>query len=56
MVTLTLLLNLPHQRYRPPCQLIGTGSWTPAIYPGNPDVAGSGPFIVICRSCSTGAG
>jgi ADP-heptose:LPS heptosyltransferase len=44
MVMLTLLLNLLHQRYRLPCQVIGTGSWTEAIYRGNPDVAGVWSF------------
>lgn len=44
MVMLTLLLNLLHKRYRLPCQVIGTGSWTPAVYDGNPDVAGVWSF------------
>jgi heptosyltransferase-2/heptosyltransferase-3 len=39
MVMLTPLLNLLHQRYRRPCRVIGTGSWTPAVYTGNPDVS-----------------
>jgi ADP-heptose:LPS heptosyltransferase len=39
MVMLTLLLNLLHKRYGLPCQVIGTGSWSSAIYQGNPDVA-----------------
>jgi ADP-heptose:LPS heptosyltransferase len=39
MVMLTPLLNLLHQRYRRPCQVIGTGSWTSAVYTGNPDVS-----------------
>ena len=38
MVMLTLLLNLLHQRYGKPCRVVGTGSWTSAIYAGNPDV------------------
>jgi len=38
MVMLTRLLNLLHQRYGLPVQVIGTGSWTPAMYVGNPDV------------------
>jgi ADP-heptose:LPS heptosyltransferase len=44
MVMLTSLLNLLHQRYRLPCQVIGTGSWTPSIYAGNPDVSGVWSF------------
>jgi hypothetical protein len=39
MVMLTRLLNLLHQRYGLPVQVVGTGSWTPAMYVGNPDVA-----------------
>ncbi len=39
MVMLTSLLNLLHQRYGMPCHVIGTGSWTPTVYLGNPDVA-----------------
>jgi ADP-heptose:LPS heptosyltransferase len=39
MVMLTPLLNLLHRRYRMPCQVIGTGSWTESIYRGHPDVA-----------------
>lgn len=38
MVMLTRLLNLLHQRYGLPVQVAGTGSWTPAMYVGNPDV------------------
>jgi Glycosyltransferase family 9 (heptosyltransferase) len=38
MVMLTRLLNLLHQRYGLPVQVVGTGSWTPAMYVGNPDV------------------
>jgi ADP-heptose:LPS heptosyltransferase len=44
MVMLTSLLNRLHQRYGRPVQVIGTGSWTPAIYAGNPDVAGVWSF------------
>jgi ADP-heptose:LPS heptosyltransferase len=39
MVMLTPLLNLLHQRYRRPCRVVGTGSWTSAVYTGNPDVS-----------------
>lgn len=39
MVMLTRMLNVLHQRYGRPCQVIGTGSWTRDIYAGNPDVA-----------------
>jgi len=39
MVMVTRLLNLLHRRYRQPCQVIGTGSWTSSVYAGNPDVA-----------------
>jgi heptosyltransferase-2/heptosyltransferase-3 len=39
MVMLTPLLNLLHRRYGLPCQVIGTGSWTAAVYEGHPDVA-----------------
>jgi len=44
MVMLTSLLNLLHQRYGLPSQVIGTGSWTPAVYEGNPDVEGVWSF------------
>ena len=44
MIMLTALLSLLHKRYRLPCQVIGTGSWTSAIYQGNPDVAGVWSF------------
>ena len=44
MVMLTSLLNLLHQRYGRPCQVIGTGSWTAAVYAGNPDVGGVWSF------------
>lgn len=44
MVMLTLLLNLLHKRYRLPCHVVGTGSWTAAVYQGNPDVAGVWAF------------
>jgi len=39
MVMVTRMLNLLHRRYGRPCQVIGTGSWTPGTYDGNPDVA-----------------
>jgi Glycosyltransferase family 9 (heptosyltransferase) len=39
MVMVTRMLNLLHQRYGQPCQVIGTGSWTTTAYLGNPDVA-----------------
>ena len=39
MVMVTRMLNLLHRRYGRPCQVIGTGSWTPSTYAGNPDVA-----------------
>jgi ADP-heptose:LPS heptosyltransferase len=39
MVMVTRMLNLLHRRYRRPCQVIGTGSWTTTTYAGNPDVA-----------------
>ena len=38
MVMVTRMLNLLHRRYGRPCQVIGTGSWTPGTYDGNPDV------------------
>ena len=44
MVMVTRTLNLLHQRYGRPCQVIGTGSWTPGTYDGNPDVAGVWAF------------
>jgi hypothetical protein len=44
MVMLTRLLNLLHRRFGLPCQVIGTGSWTSAVYEGNPDVAGVWSF------------
>lgn len=44
MVMLTSLLNLLHRRYGLPCQVIGTGSWTSAVYAGNPDVEGVWSF------------
>ena len=44
MVMLTSLLNLLHQRYGQPCQVIGTGSWTSSVYEGNPDVQGVWSF------------
>jgi heptosyltransferase-2/heptosyltransferase-3 len=39
MVMLSRLLNLLHQRFHMPCQVIGTGSWTSSVYAGHPDVA-----------------
>jgi len=39
MVMVTRMLNLLHRRYGRPCQVIGSGSWTPTTYAGNPDVA-----------------
>jgi heptosyltransferase-2/heptosyltransferase-3 len=39
MIMVTRMLNLLHRRYGQPCQVIGTGSWTPSTYVGNPDVA-----------------
>jgi ADP-heptose:LPS heptosyltransferase len=44
MVMVTRLLNLLHRRYGRPCQVIGTGSWTPTLYAGNPDVDGVWAF------------
>jgi ADP-heptose:LPS heptosyltransferase len=44
MVMVTRMLNLLHRRYGRPCQVIGTGSWTPTTYAGNPDVAGVWAF------------
>jgi hypothetical protein len=38
MVMLTALLSLLRKRYGMPCQIIGTGSWTPSVYEGDPDV------------------
>lgn len=39
MVMLTALLSFLHTRYRRPCQVIGAGSWTRAVFEGNPDVS-----------------
>ena len=39
MVMVTRLLNLLHQRYGLPCNVVGTGSWTESVYHDNPDVA-----------------
>lgn len=44
MVMVTRMLNLLHRRYGRPCQVIGTDSWTPSTYVGNPDVAGVWAF------------
>jgi ADP-heptose:LPS heptosyltransferase len=39
MIMLTRMLNMLHRRFGRPCQVIGTGSWTPTTYLGNPDVS-----------------
>ncbi len=39
MVMLTALLSFLHRRFGQPCQVIGVGSWTTAVFQGNPDVA-----------------
>jgi ADP-heptose:LPS heptosyltransferase len=39
MVMLTALLSFLHKRYGRPCQVIGVGSWTSAVFEGNPDVS-----------------
>jgi hypothetical protein len=39
MFMVTSLLNLLHKRFGAAVQVVGTGSWTAAIYQGNPDVA-----------------
>ena len=39
MVMLTALLKMLHRRYRRPCQVIGTGSWTASVYQGSADVS-----------------
>jgi heptosyltransferase-2/heptosyltransferase-3 len=44
MVMVTRMLSLLHRRYGRPCQVIGTGSWTPGTYDGSPDVAGVWAF------------
>jgi len=44
MVMVTRMLNLLHRRFGRPCQVIGTGSWTPTTYAGNRDVAGVWAF------------
>ncbi|HVN45796.1 MAG TPA: glycosyltransferase family 9 protein [Steroidobacteraceae bacterium] len=44
MVMVTRMLNLLHRRYGRPCQVIGTGSWTPGTYDGNPDVSETWTF------------
>ena len=36
---MTALLSFLHQRYGRPCQVIGVGSWTAAVFEGNPDVS-----------------
>ena len=44
MVMLARLLSLLQQRFRLPCQVIGTGSWTSSVYEGHPDVSGVWSF------------
>jgi heptosyltransferase-2/heptosyltransferase-3 len=44
MVMVTRMLNLLHRRFGRPCQVVGTGSWTPGTYDGNPDVKGVWAF------------
>ena len=44
MVMVTSLLNLLHKRFGAAVQVVGTGSWTSAVYEGNPDVAGVWSF------------
>ena len=39
MVMLTALTQFLHRRYGAPCQIIGTGSWTPQLYSGSPHVS-----------------
>ncbi len=39
MVMLTALLGFLHKRYHRPCQVIGAGSWTSAVFEGNPDLS-----------------
>jgi heptosyltransferase-2/heptosyltransferase-3 len=39
MVMATALLSFLHERYGKPCQVIGAGSWTSAVFQGNPDVS-----------------
>jgi heptosyltransferase-2/heptosyltransferase-3 len=39
MVMLTALLSFLHRRYHQPCQVVGAGSWTSAVFEGNPDVS-----------------
>ncbi len=39
MVMLTALLSFLHKRYGRPCHVVGAGSWTSAVFQGNPDVA-----------------
>ena len=38
MVMLSALVQFLHRRYHAPCQVVGTGSWTPCVYQGSPDV------------------
>jgi heptosyltransferase-2/heptosyltransferase-3 len=44
MVMVTSLLNLLRKRFASPVQVVGTGSWSSAIYEGNPDVQGVWAF------------
>ena len=39
MVTLTAVLSVLRERFGAPCHVMGAGSWNPAVYAGNPDVA-----------------
>ena len=39
MIMLTALLDLLHQRYGEPCQVIGSGVWNEEVYRGHPDIA-----------------
>jgi heptosyltransferase-2/heptosyltransferase-3 len=44
MIMATALLSFLHLRYGRPCQVIGVGSWTSAVFEGNPDVAQAWSF------------
>ena len=44
MIMVTRLLNLLRRRYGRPCYVVGTGSWTPNLYAGHPDVADTWAF------------
>lgn len=39
MIIVTAMLALLHRRFGRPCHVIGVGSWTTAVFEGNPDVA-----------------